>query len=415
VGERGRWDFGTFAAIEGDSGDGGRGRDFGAVRLRHRGEHGAVGYLGTWVDRPGLGYQARVDALDADFSLPNGLTLRGRAAASRRLGGALQGGDGHAAAFTAQFDDNGPFTWELEAARLSRGFELDDFGYLPRANLMHAEVDVGWRRQDYPAGGWLQGSSWKAEVAGNWDAGGKRLAPSVELGRGMDFRNGTQAYVWFWQQGSGLDDLLTRGSADVRVPARFSLGFWTLTGRFGPGRALEMEMEGGSLAEGLGGTGWYLQVNPRWVVNEQLTFSGQWSYRSLPDWLLWTGGDSLGTFRLREAYTGFGADLFLGNRHELRMRLQWLGLGAAGREVYRANGGTPALQPGRPDDFSLATLAFQVRYRYTFGPLSDLYLVYGRGGELFDEGRDRGLGSLWSRGLAARDAEQWLVKVRYLF
>ncbi|MFM7067319.1 MAG: DUF5916 domain-containing protein [Gammaproteobacteria bacterium] len=415
VGERGRWDVGAFAAIEGDAGDGGRGRDFGAIRLRHRGERGAVGYLGTWVDRPGLGYQARVDALDADFSLAGGLTLRGRAVTSRRLGGAIAGGDGHAAAFTAQFDDNGPFTWEIEATRLSRDFEIDDFGYLPRANLMRVETEIGWRRQDYPDGGLLQGSNWKAEMSGTWDAAGKRLQPSVELGRGMDFRNGMQAYGWFWLQGSGLDDLLTRGNGDVRVPARLSLGGWMQTGRFGPGRALEAELEGGSIAEGLGGTGWYLQVNPRWVVSEQVTLSGQVSYRSLPDWLLWQGGNALGAFRLREVYTGLGADVFFGTRHELRMRLQWLGLGAAGRQAYRAVAGEPVPEAGRPEDFSLATLAFQVRYRYSIGPLSDVYVVYGRGGELFETGRDRGLGSLWRDGLAQRDAEQWLVKIRYLF
>ena len=181
-----------------------------AHRLRHRGERGAVGYLGTWVDRPGLGYQARVDALDADFSLAGGLTLRGRAVTSRRLGGAIAGGDGHAAAFTAQFDDNGPFTWEIEGTRLSRDFEIDDFGYLPRANLMRVETEIGWRRQDYPDGGLLQGSNWKAEMSGTWDAAGKRLQPSVELGRGMDFRNGMQAYGWFWLQGSGCRGVLVR-------------------------------------------------------------------------------------------------------------------------------------------------------------------------------------------------------------
>ena len=131
--------------------------------------------------------------------------------------------------------------------------------------------------------------------------------------------------------------------------------------------------------------------------------------------MLFRSGTSLGTYRLRQLYTGFGADAFFGSRHELRLRLQWLGLGAAGRANYRAATGFPLREPGRPADFSLATLAFQVRYRYTFGPLSDLYVVYGRGGDLFDDARDRGLGSLWRDGLAQRDAEQWLVKVRYLF
>ena len=37
------------------------------------------------------------------------------------------------------------------------------------------------------------------------------------------------------------------------------------------------------------------------------------------------------------------------------------------------------------DDFSLSNLGFQVRYRWEFKPLSYLYVVYGRGGDLFNE------------------------------
>lgn len=424
VGERGRWDLGAFAAMEGDSADGGRGRDFGALRLRHRGEKGAVGYLGTWVDRPGLGYAARVDAIDADFSPMQGLTVRGRAVSSRRSGGSLSttgaGGsetdsDGEAYALSAQYDRSGPWTWSVQGVHLSRGFEIDDFGYLPRANLRRIDGELRWRRLSYPEGSRIQSSEWK--IGGTWqtDAAGKRLMPGIEFGRGTDFSGGAHSYAWVYVQPGARDDILTRGHGDVWVPTRTSVGGWLGTGRFGPGRALEAELEGGSIADGLGGTGWYVKAEPRWVVSESLTLSGQMRYSALPDWLLWSGDRSLATYRSRELYTGLGADAFFGSRHELRVRLQWLGLGAAGRANYLAEAGRAVPQPGTPADFSLATLAFQVRYRYNFGPLSDVYVVYGRGGDLFDDTRNRGLGSLWRDGLAQRDAEQWLVKVRYLF
>jgi hypothetical protein len=40
------------------------------------------------------------------------------------------------------------------------------------------------------------------------------------------------------------------------------------------------------------------------------------------------------------------------------------------------------------DDFSLSQLGFQIRYRYELAPLSDLYVVYGRGGDVFHEYSD---------------------------
>ena len=427
VGERGRWDLGAFAAMESDTGDGGLGRDFAALRLRRRWDGGSLGYLGTWVDRPGLGYAARVDALDADVTPLQGLTLRGRAVSSRRNGAGLaanpgvgQGtatalGDGNAYSLAADYDDNGRLSWKVQASHLSRQFEIDDFGYLPRANLQRVDAEMVWRKRDYPEGSLVLASEWKIGGTLQADAAGKSLPAALELGRGMSVQGGGFGYGWLYLQGSGQDDLLTRGNGDVRLPRRTSAGFWMDTGRFGPGQALESEIEGGTSQNGLGASGWYLRVEPRWVVHDGLTLSGQWRIDRSPDWLLWTGGRTVGSYRQRQFYAGLGADAFFGSRHELRMRLQWVGLAAAGRSSYAVTGGDPARIAGRPADFSLATLAFQVRYRYTIGPLSDVYVVYGRGGDFFEEGRDRGLGRLWRSGIAERDAEQWLVKVRYLF
>jgi hypothetical protein len=419
VGERGRWDVGAFAAMEADTGDGGQGRDFTALRLRRRWDGGALGYLGTWVDRPGLGYAARVDGLDGDVKPMSGLTLRGRAVASRRVAQGAAGragsGDGDAYALSAEYDDNGPITGSVQASRFSRNFELDDFGFLPRANLQRVDAEFTWHKRDYPATSRWLATEWKLGLTAQTDAGGKHLPSSIIVSRGFALHGGGFGYGWAFLQGAGADDLLTRGHGDVRLPVRPTVGYWMDTGRFGPGQAWEAELEAGTNQSGLGGSGWYVVIDPRWVVNERLTLSAQTRLDRSPDWLLWTGGATVGSYRQRQFYTGLGADAFFGARHELRMRLQWVGLGAAGRASYGVTGADPARLAGKPADFSLATLAFQLRYRYTIGPLSDIYVVYGRGGDFFEEGRDRGLGRLWRSGIAERDAEQWLVKVRYLF
>ena len=424
VGERGLWDLGAFAAMEADAGDAGLGRDFAAFRLRRRWDGGALGYLGTWVDRPGLGYAARVDALDADFTPLKGLTVRARAVSSQRndaavaggsLGATAEAGNGSAYSLAAEYDDNGLLAWNVRASRLSRHFELDDFGYLPRANLQRLDAEVVWRKRDYPEDSLIRASEWKIEATVQTDASGKHLPPTLELGRGFAVKGGGFGYAWLYALGSGQDDLLTRGNGDVRLPTRPMVGFFLDTGRFGPGQSIEAEVEAGTNHTGLRATGWYARVEPRWVVHEGLTLSAQVRVDRTTDWLLWTGGSTVGSYRQRQFYAGLGGDTFFGSRHELRLRLQWVGLGAAGRASYAVTGGDPERVAGKPADFSLATLAFQVRYRYTMGPLSDVYVVYGRGGDFFEEGQDRGLGRLWRSGIAERDAEQWLVKVRYLF
>jgi hypothetical protein len=63
--------------------------------------------------------------------------------------------------------------------------------------------------------------------------------------------------------------------------------------------------------------------------------------------------------------------------------------------------------------FTVNNLGLQIRYRYEIGPLSELFLVYARGG--FDLLRDdqRGVGQLFGDMSDVRDADQFMVKVRY--
>ena len=55
-----------------------------------------------------------------------------------------------------------------------------------------------------------------------------------------------------------------------------------------------------------------------------------------------------------------------------------------------------------------------MRYRYEFKPLSDLYVVYGRGGDLFNE-FSQDAGDALADSFDLRDDEQLLVKLSYRF
>ena len=80
-----------------------------------------------------------------------------------------------------------------------------------------------------------------------------------------------------------------------------------------------------------------------------------------------------------------------------------------------APNGTPvADRTIRSTDFSLRNLGFQVRYRYELAPLSNLYIVYVRGG--FDSNRSRRTSApLLGDSFSLRDSEQLLVKLSYRF
>ena len=79
-----------------------------------------------------------------------------------------------------------------------------------------------------------------------------------------------------------------------------------------------------------------------------------------------------------------GFNWIMTNRHELRLKLQAIGLNADLRQAYRVDPAGNSIPTDEPvDDFSVSNLGLQIRYRYEFAPLSYLYVVYGRGG--FDQ------------------------------
>ena len=66
-------------------------------------------------------------------------------------------------------------------------------------------------------------------------------------------------------------------------------------------------------------------------------------------------------------------------------------------------------------DFNLNNLGFQIRYRYELAPLSDLYVVYSRGGFGYQEDTPRDPFNLLGDAFSLRNDELFLVKLSYRF
>ena len=143
------------------------------------------------------------------------------------------------------------------AAATSPGFDANDLGYQPRADIASADATVGFRQPN--AGGPL--TSWQVDVEGGsaWNFGGDRIRTGIEAGAFAQFRN-------FWSVSLGadvsfraVDDRLTRGgpvaladaggdvyatvSTDSRRPV---VGSWSAfafdneLGRYGLGTSLAL-------------------------------------------------------------------------------------------------------------------------------------------------------------------------------
>jgi hypothetical protein len=163
--------------------------------------------------------------------------------------------------------------------------------------------------------------------------------------------------------------------------------------------------------------GYDVKFIPTYFVSDAFSVYAGPYYEHVPDWLVWQHDNLVGRFDQRTLELEAGFDWSIGNRQELRMKLQGLGLDARLRGAYRVDAnGRAVASDDAVDDFGVRNLGLQIRYRYELAPLSYLYVVYGRGGYVMDDyTRSLGVRSLFGDSFSLRDDEQLLVKLSYRF
>ena len=196
---------------------------FAALRVRHGlGERGHVGAFATGVARfegdraypivdgmslcpdgsvAALGARCTHDAVvggaDARWRSPGGgYVVDGDVAASaihggpprlRRDGVVIASGDASPQARVRAAKEDDGLLFETVAELYGRRFDLDDAGYLERADLAHGSAVIGW--QDSVPGAILREHNTTLEVFGSRNWRGERLSGGVQLASHVTFAN----------------------------------------------------------------------------------------------------------------------------------------------------------------------------------------------------------------------------------
>ena len=317
TGQSGALEYGVFAALEDDASEA-EGRDFLATRLRHSGEGLAVGWLGTWVDRPTLGRDAMVNTVDLDWYPRPAVSIQARAMRSdlRDVSGDTVG-YGATAAFTYQ--PGGTLSQEIEVVWLGDDFDVNDLGYQERSNVRQITSETTFYRRSYPEGHWLSASEWSVEGGAFWNQQGQSLPGWVEARRELNLRNGDYLSLGGWRDFSGIDDRITRGNGDLKLDA--GGGVWAYWRQAESG-VVRLRLGGNVRREPLGGTTWELGFTPTWVPHDALNLSLRLNAQRGSGWLIWTGGSEVGTFSRREYSASLEGNWFPAPRHELRLKFQ---------------------------------------------------------------------------------------------
>ena len=417
-GNLGDTQYGAFLAQErGDAG-----RRFGALRLqRGFGAHN-LGAMLTRTDRPFLDRQATVLGVDhrwqPDPSLTVSSTLVGSDVAAR-------GAQVRDMGFTtlAQKELEGGWSHTAILIHYGKDFEVNDAGYLGRNDLNYGQWELGRRITDLPEGSRFSSHRWRWRVEGLQNTDGLWLQRQFRSSRSSQYRQGGELQLHFNARTPAFDDRITRGNGPMRVRGAANLSAYRGFARRGDWRfGTEASMGVGGGLRDDSAYAWSASASATRHFGDALNVEVWVGHVYDQEWVIWQGGNlGAGFGNVVAGYQMNRYDLSaslnwnIGTRQELRVKLEALGLDAANPRAWRVGADGRAVASNDPvQAFSLRNMGFQVRYRYELAPLSNIYVVYGRGGfgsDAFAAGAFDQFGDAFS----LRDEEQFLVKLAYRF
>lgn len=402
--------YGFFSAIE-DNDDKSKGRDFYTGRIMQKTDDYNVGYLMTYTDRPDIDRSAFVQAVDFGYFVSKAVTMSGQAMYSQISQNNTETKDSAAwLKLGQQFTE----TWEhaITAAYYGDEFQVNDLGFLPRNNLKALTYQNILTKHDFSDDSIALRHRMTTSLFYEENNEGLTLNQSI---RYTDVWNLKDSSWGQWQltfEDSAHDDLITRGNNVLNLATGTELDL--LYG--GDAKSdLRYHLHATLFNRTVSGKGYMLHVHPSFYFTDNYVLTlGLW-YTKSDDWLLWQGDNRINSFQRNELTTRLDFNATIDDKQELSLRIQWVALNAkAGKSYFVDNNGTLNQFSEQVNDFSVSDTAIQIRYRYEIAPLSNIYLVYSRGGrQSLDQ--DLSFSSLFSPGWDKRDGDNLSLKVRYQF
>lgn len=409
TGAAGSFTYGALVAQEDDYGQG-VGRLFSAARLAWLSERGRIGHLATWTDHPMLDRDALLNAIDYEFKPDDWWRFSGQVIRSDIETAGVRT-DGYESWLQVDLNRSSPLTHSIKLLYIDDRFDMNDLGYMERNSLRQAEWETNRRIAASGAGERISGETQRLYLLYKENENGERLQPRLQVSRDVQYTSAWRTYEELRFLPGGVDDLISRGNGPVDLDSRASAYIDSTSPRVGNW----VFIYGAYLfQQGVKDYSGWLSLGTTWYPHENLTLSfltrPEWS----DDWLLWQQDNLFGSFGSKRVDLDFRVDWIPSPRHELRLKLQWIGLRAKPHAAYRSDAdGELRRSTGPLSPFTVNNVGLQIRYRYEIAPLSDLFLVYGRGGYQQINDDERNVGELFRDIPDVRDSDQFLIKVRF--
>ena len=411
-------DMGLFVVTE-DKSEGSAGGDFLSSRIQRKVDALAIGHSLTYVERPELSREAIVQAVDMKWHAGEGTIIRGQLLysdiqqqARRSNGQTAEDSQDVASWLSLDYSPSDEWNNELYVAHYGNQFDMNDMGFMKRNDFNEFYLSSRQNRLSYDESSGLLSSYRSIEYNYLENNAGDGLGAWIGLEYAWTFRSTRSLKVALSSTSSGWDDRISRGHGLYARPRQFEGSIEYLSPR---GDDYGYTITGGVNNDGTEKLSSFVDFSQTKYLTQTVTIGSKLRYEDMQEWLIWdTDVEQLGLYQAESFYADVRLDWYPSSRQEVRLKFQWSGIDASVLGGYQLGSGGKLISSDTPSsNFSVSDTAMQLRYRFELAPLSDIFVVYSRGGTFGTESGDEGAKTLLSEGWQGLQVESLILKIRY--
>ena len=299
-------------------------------------------------------------------------------------------------------------------------FRLNDFGYLKKNDWFHVGLGSDITKVDFN-----ESSSVKERKIGtdfNYDSDTSGNSNPTQLRQEYNFQyKDTSSFQASWDlKTSGKNTTITRKNVDfpfVKRNGSFSFnldyespsyGSWEYDWRVGYETADKYKTWSSEGYERR-----FAKIAGSIYPIDDFKLGWEFRVREEDEWLNWIKDNELAVYDLTQKIISINANWFKGYKHEIRLKSQFVALEAESPiSLISDKAGYLYNHKSIVKPFTDGITSFQVRYKYEIAPLSYIYLVYTKGGRVYDDESERNTSDIFKDPWENPDNEIFSLKFR---
>jgi hypothetical protein len=302
-------------------------------------------------------------------------------------------------------------------------FQLNDFGYLQRNDWFHIGLGADTKRIDFDEPSIILQIDSGIDVNYDSDTKGNSNPIRIDQRNEISFKDTSAFKLDFGFRSSGKNTTITRKDeiySYVKVKNKVSITadyeavnykYWTYDWRVSFDRGDKYDTW-----DSKGNHKKFFKIAGSFFPNDFMKINTQLRIREESEWLNWKDSNNLATYDLSQKTISIDMNWFKGNKHEIRLKSQFVALEADNpRSLASDINGYLSQSNSEVKSFTKGIASFQLRYKYEIAPLSYLFVVYSKGGDDYEDETDRGTSSILKSPWENPSDELFSIKFRLKF